>query len=156
MKKFLMLFVLSFFIAQVAEAGQIIERHNFYNRYDPTSGSFVYNDDGASSTGDQVAVNTYKQKSIQITGLTVGEDIRISIEGRSKDQTNLRSNLQSGVANWAILDTVDFGSASADSAINKIVDVTEYVDFLRIGIKTHGATGTSHIDIEGIFTNLER
>ena len=155
MKKFLLVLLLMTIPLLTAEGAEIF-RHNFYDRYDPISQSFVFDDSGASATGDQVAVNTYLQKSIQITGQIVGEDIRISIEGRSKDQINARSFLNSGVANWAILDTVDFGSASADSAINQIVNVTEYVDFMRVGIKTHGATGTSSIDIEGIFTNLER
>ena len=156
MRKMFLVALLLLGITRLAIAGQTVENHTFYDKYDPASQSFVYNQDAATSTGDQVAVNTYTQKSIQITGITVGEDIQISIQGRSKDQLNYRSNLNSGVGNWAILDTVNFGSASADSAINTIVDVTEFVDFLRVGIKTNGATGTSSIDIKGIFTNLER
>lgn len=152
MKKIIFVLLLCLFIGKV-EAGQIIERHDFYDDYDPASYSFVYDDAGATTTGDQVAVNTYLQKSIQITGITVGEDIEIQIQGRSKDQLNTRSTTP---ANWAVLDTVNFGAASADEVINQIVDVTEFVDFLRVGIKTDGATGTSRIDIEGIFTNLQR
>lgn len=152
MKRILLVLLLMTIPLLTAEAAEIF-RHNFYERYDPTSADFVYDDAGTTSTGDQVAVNTYLQKSIQITGITVGEDIKIQIEGRSKDQINVRSGR---VANWAILDTVVFGASSADNAINQVVEVTEYVDFLRVGIKTDGASGTSSIDIEGIFTNLER
>lgn len=147
MKKILGIISVLFFAGNLY-AGQVIERHNFYNRYDPASGSFVYDNTGATATGDQVAVNTYSRKSIQISGITVGEDIQIRIEGRSKDQVN--------TPNWAILDVVNFGSASADTSKNIVVDVTEYVDFLRVGIKTNGASGASNIDVEGLFTNLER
>lgn len=137
--------------------GAEIFRHNFFARYDPTATTFVYTDDSGdtSATGDQVAVNTYLQKSIQITGVTVGESIQVRIEGRSKNQTNVAA--ASGVDNFAILDIIQFGSASADSSINQVVDVTEYVDFLRVGIRQDDvAGGTSRIDVEGIFTNLER
>jgi hypothetical protein len=155
MKLFLMSFILSFFIIQTAQAGSI-ERHNFFTRYDPTSISFVYTDDISDTgiTGDQQAVNTYTQKSIQITGVLVGEDIEIRIEGRSANQKNTAEATE--VDNFAILDIINFGRLSGDDAINKVVDVTEYVDFLRVGIRNWGANGTSAIDIEGIFTNLNR
>ena len=128
-------------------AGQTIERHNFYDNYDPSS-TLVYDDSGATATGDQIAVNTYTQKSIQISGISVNEYTVVRIEGRSKDQIN--------TPNWAVLNTVEFGAASTDINKNKVVDVTEYVDFLRVGIQSYGTNGTSAIDIEGLFTNLER
>lgn len=144
-----LLFVLSFlFLTDLSFAGQIIERFAFYDRYDPASTSFVYSQAGATATGDQVAVNTYTRKSIQISGITVGEYIQIRIEGRSKDQVN--------TPNWAILDVVEFGQASADTSINQVVDVTEYVDFIRVGIRQLGANAVSNIDVQGLFTNLER
>ena len=138
-----------------AESAEIF-RHNFFNDYDPISTSFVYTDDPAdtSATGDQVAVNTYLQKSIQITGVNVGESIQIRIEGRSKNQIDAAGATE--VDNFAILDIVEFEAASSDQAINKIVDVTEYVDFLRVGIRQLDPNAVSSIDIEGIFTNLER
>ena len=133
--------------------GAEIFRHGFFDEYDPATTSFVYNQAGSGATGDQVAVNTYLQKTIQITAVAVNENIDIRIEGRSKDQKNQNPNS----SNWAVLDVVQFGSASDDTSQNVIVDVTEYVDFLRIGIKRHDtSTGISSIDIRGIFTNLER
>ena len=159
MKLISILLMLSLIIIPLltAEAGQIIERKTFFADYDPISTSFVYDDDGTASTGDVVAVNTYTQKSIQITGMVVGENIQIRIEGRSKDQINARSQANSGVANWAVLDTVNFGAASADSAINQVVEVTEYVDFLRVGVcQADIVGGVSSIDVEGIFTNIQR
>ncbi|CAK0754743.1 exported hypothetical protein [Azospirillaceae bacterium] len=156
MRKQILLTLLLLGLLAMPAYAQLSDRHDFFVEYNPASTSFVYSQAGATSTGDQVAVNTCVQKSIQITGVLVGEDIQISIEGRSVDQINSRNQANSGVANWAVLDTINFGSASADSAINQIVDVTEYVDFIRVGIRTAGKTGTSWIDIRGIFTNLER
>ena len=145
--KRVMLAVLFLLVSCNLYAGQIIERYNFYNRYDPTS-TTVYNPTDSSATGDQVAVNTYSRKSIQISPIQVNEYVYITIEGRSLSQVN--------TPNWAILDVVEFGSASTDVAKQKVVDVTEYVDFLRVGIRNFGTNGTSLIDIEGLFTNLER
>jgi len=137
--------IISYLIPHTAYAGQIEERHNFYALYDPTSVTFVYDGTGDTATGDEVAVNTYTRKTIQIAGNTVNEDTQIQIEGRSKENSD-----------YAILDTVNFGSASADSAKHQVVDVTEHIDFLRIGIRNWGVTGTSAVTIDGIFTNLER
>lgn len=155
MKRIWLVLVMLMALPLLTAEGAEIFRHNFYDRYDPTSDTFVYTDDtsDSSATGDQVAVNTYLQKSIQIVGVVVGESIEIRIEGRLKDQVNT-SEIRA--SNFVVLDSVSFGSASVDTAINQIVDVTEYVDFLRIGIRKSGANATSAIDIEGIFTNLER
>ena len=145
---FVLLLLLYLWIG-TAEA-QIIERHNFYSVYDPLSSSFVYTDDATdtSATGDEVAVNTYLQKTIQVSAIEVGEYIEVRVEGRSLNQTN--------TPNWAILDTAGFGTTSADTSLNFVIDVTEYVDFLRVGIRQVGTNATSRIDIEGIFTNIGR
>lgn len=135
-------------LANICFAGQIIERHDFYSLYDPTSSAFVYDDAGDTATGDQVAVNTYTKSSIQITGVLVGEYIEVRVEGRLKDQTNAPT--------WAVLDNIGFGASSSDTSINQVIEVTEYVDFLRVGMRQIGTNGTSRIDIRGIFTNLER
>lgn len=142
-------------LVRVSEAAEIF-RKNFFDDYDPISANFVYTDDptDTSATGDQVAVNTYLQKSIQITGVNVGEYIQIRIEGRSKNQIDAAETAE--VDNFAILDIVEFGPASSDQTINQVVDVTEYVDFLRVGIRQVNTNGLSSIDIEGIFTNLQR
>lgn len=147
MKKLLAIILFTLFGLNFAFAGQTIERHNFFKRYDPTA-TVVYDPANSSATGDQVAVNTYTRKTIQITPITVGEYVYITIEGRSLSQTN--------TPNWAILDVVEFSAASNDTAKQKAIDVTEYVDFIRVGIKTLGSNGTSFIDVEGLFTNLER
>jgi hypothetical protein len=155
MKRFLLGFVGIILMANICFAMGEEERHTFFNRYNPSSSSFVYYDvkadaglDEQDATGDQMVVNTYKQKTIQISGIMVNDYIIVRVEGRVKDQTN--------TPNWAVLDTVEFGSASADSSINQIIDVSEYVDILRVGIRKSGTNGTSYIDVRGIFTTLER
>ena len=147
MKK-VIFFGLMLLMVDYAFAGQTIERYNFYNQYNPTS-SIVYNQTNSNATGDQMAVNTYTRKTIQINPTTVNEDIRINIEGRSANQINSPA--------WAILSQVEFGSASSDANKQRAIDITQYVDFIRVGIKSvNGTSGNSLIDIEGIFTNLER
>ena len=129
------------------------ERHNFYSLYDPNT-SWAYSKatgDLSVATGDQVAVNTFSKKTIQISSISVNEYVEIRIEGRTLNQVN--------IPNWTVLDTVGFGQASDDTSRNVIVDVTEYVDFLRVGIASRGTAtqnGTSQIDVEGIFGNPEK
>lgn len=156
MKKFLLVGLLLLIGTRLAFAGQIEDRHEFYSLYDPASVNYVYNDSGVASTGDQVAVNTYTTKTIQVTGVIVNEYVWVRVEGRSKDQMETQNGSNTGLANWVALDTVQFGSASADTSINNIIDVTEHVDFLRVGIRYSGTAGNSSIDVRGIFTNLNR
>jgi hypothetical protein len=152
MKKTLLTLLLLGLVVNVY-GGTTEERHDFYTYYDPLNpgaqnATYVYNEAGATSTGDQVVVNGYTRKTIQISPITVGEYIHIRIEGRSKDMLD--------TPNWAILDEVQFGNSSADTSKNVVVDVTEIVDFLRVGIRSEGSAGQSKIYIRGIFTNLER
>jgi len=136
-------------------AGSEEVRHNFYNRYNPFEAKMVYSkatpDDvynNIYATGDQVAVNGFKQKTIQINGNSVKEYVYITVEGRLKDQVNSPQ--------WVVLDVVEFGTASADTSKSQIVDVTETVDFLRIGMTRFGTYSASAIDVEGLFTNLDK
>lgn len=147
MKKILLVLGFIFFAVVISYADQEVEHHEFYHRFNPT-GTKVYNSSLATSTGDQVAVNTYKQKSIQINPSNVAEYVVIDIEGRSMDVVDSPQ--------WSILDRVEFGQASADTDKQRTIDVTEFVDFLRVGIKTLDTDGISYIDIDGLFTNLDR
>jgi hypothetical protein len=141
MKKIIVLLVLGLLISPSASA----ERHNFFSTYDPVSYSYVYDDTGSTATGDELAVNTFKQKTILVTCPSVGEDIDIRVEGRSAD-----------VSTYVILDTDSFNQSSADTEQNFAIDVTEHVDFLRVGIKSNNRTGISAINVDGIFGNIER
>lgn len=146
MKRVLLVIIGLFIFSNLVFADEL--RHTFYSLYNPSSDGFVYDNNGSEATGDQVAVNTYTKKSIQICSVQLGEYVNVHIQGRSKDQTNSPT--------WATLDVVEFGASSTDVAKNVVVDVTEHVDFLRVGIRAQGTDGVSRIDIRGIFTNLER
>ena len=144
MKKVLLLGLFTGLFLNYAFAEVTVERHNFYHEYNPTT-TMVYIADNSSATGDQVAVNTYSKKTIQIVPEVLNEYVYIRIEGRSAQQKD--------TPNWAVLSVVEFGKASTDIDKQKVVDVTQFVDFLRVGIKSFGSAGTSQIDVEGIFTN---
>ena len=137
----------------LAIAGTIEERHDFYTYFNPVNSNvtvptYVYDKEFATSTGDQVVVNGFTRKSIQISSPTIGEYIHIIIQGRLKDMID--------DPNWATLDSVEYGNASADTSKNLVVDVTELVDFIRVGVRSEGSAGVSHINIRGIFTNIDR
>lgn len=144
--------IIGFLVLWLIMAGQVLaaeDSHTFFANYDPTSGTTVFEDDyypTGTATGDEFAVNTFSKKSIQISTINILDEVEIYIQGRVKDET----------ANWATLSTVSFGVASADTSKNKVVDITEYVDFLRIGMRSTSSQGVSHINVRGIFTNINR
>ena len=134
-------------LAVNAYAGTIEERKDFYTYFDPSS-TTVYSQALATSTGDQVAVNGYTKKTIQVESSQVGEYIHINVDGR------LNGMIDTG--NWTTLDTIEYGITSADTSKNIVLDVTEMVDFLRVGVRSEGTAGTSYITIKGVFTNVDR
>ena len=81
MKKILLLILFLFCVSNLY-AGQIIERKRFYSNFNPASATdTVYSDAGDKASGDTIAVNTYSRKSIQVAARTVGEYIKINVEG---------------------------------------------------------------------------
>lgn len=154
MKKTIFAILMLLVMTNYVFAGQIIDRHTFFNNYDPLTSSFVYYqaantpEGNQNATGDFVAVNTYTLKTIQVTATKVSEYVEVRIEGRSLEQTN--------TPNWAVLDILGFGAGSSDIDRQKVVDVTEYVDFLRVGVRQVGTNNVSGVDIRGLFTNLDR
>lgn len=144
-------FVFSFITFAFSDAQMT---HVFYDEYDPYETTWVYS--GATpdtstnnviySTGDQVAINGYPNATLQISAPTVGEYVLIQTLGRI---VGLKDNTK-----WAILNTTEFGSASADSEKNKTVDLSGYhVDIIKIGIRRTSAQGTSKVDVIGKFAN---
>ena len=118
-------------------------RHTFYERYNPisASGVFVYDDTGATTTGDVVDVFTYDVKTVFISSEAVASlQVDYQIEGRCVGELDT----------WSILDTGSFGSASGDAANNIAVDVTELVDYLRVGLRVW-TNGADRINVRGIF-----
>lgn len=134
-----LLIVLSLFVCSVASAEM---RHTFYERYDPAATSFVYDDTGSATTGDVVSVFTYDLKTIFITNEALGStEVNYRIEGRCVGELDT----------WSVLDEGSIGSASADAAKNIAIDVTELVDYLRVGLHYSGTSGTDAINVRGIF-----
>lgn len=116
-------------------------RHTFFDGYNPSSSSYVYDDTGATTTGDVAAVTTYNKKTIFISTETIGSaEIGYCIEGRIIGELDT----------WSTLDTGNFGANSADTSTNIAVDVTELVDYLRVGLRAID-DGTDAINVRGLF-----
>jgi hypothetical protein len=147
MKRLWGIFLVLLFMAGHCYAGTTDDRQVFFNEYTPSSKTFVYDSTGSAATGNQVAVNAYSRKTIQINGQRVDEYVVLSVEGRLAN---------SGL--WSILDTGQFGAASSDAQKNFAIDVTEYVDFIKVGLKFQGVSAgtTTLVDVKGLFTNIER
>jgi len=117
-------------------------RHTFYERYDPSSTSYVYDDTGATTTGDVVDVFTYDLKTIFISCEALGStEVSYQIEGRCVGELDT----------WSILDTGAMGKASDDTSLNIAIDVTELVDYVRVGIGEVTGDGADRINVRGIF-----
>ena len=118
------------------------DRHTFYEHFDPTSSSWIYSSSGDAATGDTADVFTYDKKTIFFNCPVVNStSIRYQIEGRSVTE----------IDGWSILDSGEFGAASSDTAKNFAIDVTELVDFIRVGLKIQVGNATDLINIKGIF-----
>lgn len=119
------------------------DRHTFYEHFNPTSSSWVYTSSASGdATGDVADVFTYDKKTIFINCLSLGStSIQYRIEGRSVGE----------IDGWSILDTGEFGTASADTAKNIAIDVTELVDFIRVGLRVQQSNAIDLINIRGIF-----
>lgn len=139
MKKTLLV-VLSLFLCTSVFAEM---RHTFYERYDPESATNVYDDSGATTTGDVVSVFTYDQKSIIFSTEKLQSGyIEYSIEGRPVGELDT----------WSIIQLGGFGTASANQNKNFVVEVSELIDYLRVGLRiTRGNTTGDKINVRGIF-----
>lgn len=117
------------------------QRHTFYEAYNPASAAFVYDDTGATTTGDVVDVFTYDLKTIFISvEQMASDDVYYQIEGRPVGERDT----------WSVLDEGAFGKASADTERNFAIDVTELTDYIRVGLKVTG-DGVDRINVRGIF-----
>jgi len=126
----------------LATSASAEQRHTFYERYDPASAAFVYDDTGSTSTGDTVSVFTYDLKTIFISVEEMAStNIAYRIEGRPVGELDT----------WSILDEGDFGKSSSDASKNFAIDVTELTDYLRVGLKYQTTDGTDKVNVRGIF-----
>lgn len=118
-------------------------RHTFYDAYNPANTTtFVYDDTGATTTGDVVECFTYDLKTIFISCETIASaQIEYQVEGRCVGELDT----------WSILDSGYIGAASGDSSKNIAIDVTELVDYLRVGLGDVVSDGEDAINVRGIF-----
>ena len=131
--------VVSLFIASSASAEM---RHTFFSEYNLASTSWVYDSTGATSTGDTADVFTYDKKTIFITPeLLNTNNIEYRIEGRAIGD----------LTSWYVLDYGEIGKASNDTSKHLAIDVTELVDYLRVGLRVLASDGADRITIRGIF-----
>lgn len=140
MKKWVLFIILSILICPVASAEM---RHTFYERYDPSkTGGFVYDSTGAETTGDDEDVFTYDFKTIFISCEEINStEIAYQIEGRPVGELDT----------WSILDTGGIGANSSDNNKNFAIDVTELVDYIRVGLGHVTGDGSDRINVRGIF-----
>ena len=139
MKKIIILLALILFFYSLCYAE---ERHTFYEYYNPSSTSWVYDSTGDTATGDTASVFTYDKKTIFINAVTIGStSIMYQIEGRAVGE----------IDKWSILDSGEFGAASANTARNFVIDVTELVDFIRVGLRIQAGDNSDSINVRGIF-----
>lgn len=92
-----------------------LDRKTFYENFDPSSSNLVFNEDGATATGNVTATSTYGDKTIEVVIDPLRSDaIEISVEGRSLDSPQ-----------FAVIETRDYDLAYSTRNItgNKISDV---------------------------------
>jgi hypothetical protein len=150
MIKRLVLTLLLLGITATAFAGQIEDRKRFFFYINPSTTIAYSGATSSNATGDVIVCNTYTRKTIQVYSTDVGEYDIVQVEGRTLDSPY-----------WSILSSIEFAKASTDIARNAVVDIPQYIDFLRVGIKSLGTNnagtdGTSIVYVYGIFSNLER
>lgn len=155
MKKIWLLTVIVIFALVSLAYGEAQMQHTFYNQYTPVENIFVYSNatpDSATNniyaTGDQLAVNGYILNSLQIAGTTVTEYVEVNTYGRIY-------NVNRPAAQWVLLNSTGFGTASADISKNVLVDLSSYhVSFIKVGIRRTGTySASTKVDVVGNFTN---
>ncbi len=112
---------------------------SFYSAFNPTSTSFIYNEAGgqAIADGEINLGNIHTKRNIQILILTLGSaSITVQIEGRNRNATT-----------WGLIYSKTF---TAPTTIDKIINLQEYTDKLRVGVKV-ATPGTDSITITGDF-----
>jgi hypothetical protein len=103
--------------------------------------TYVYNDatgtNSANTDGLVEARNYTEQKSVQISVPTLGStSIDARVESRAGTDTA-----------WGEIVTVNFASATT---IDHIVNVVEYCEEIRVGVRSNGTAGTDSVTITGI------
>jgi len=148
---FLLLFSVSSIVAARTENGitltdeatskSNIIQATFFDAYNPPgTGTFYYNpaSETASTSGAVTCKGIYTSKTLLLSVPTLGStSISVRIEGKTKNATT-----------WAEVYTKTFTAAST---IDSIINVVEYLDQIRIGVKANTSKGTDSVNITGSF-----
>ena len=113
----------------------------FFDAYNPPgTGTFYYNpaSEVTSTAGAVTCKGIYTSKTVLLSVPTLGStSISIRIEGKTKNATT-----------WAEVYTKTFTAAST---IDSVINVVEYLDQIRIGVKANTSKGTDSVNVTGSF-----
>ena len=155
MRVFLVFFLWLFFVSSVALArtengititDEATSKSNilqvtFFEAYNPPGTStFYYNpaSEVTSTAGAVTCKGIYTAKTLLLSVPTLGStSISVRIEGKTKNATT-----------WAEVYTKTFTVAST---IDSIINVVEYLDQIRIGVKANTTKGTDSVNVTGSF-----
>jgi len=105
---------------------------------DAGTNTYVYNEaEGTTTSSGEVSARQYDiAKTIQIRVGTLGStSVNARIEGRAGTATQ-----------WGELDNINF---TVGTTTDYIVDVTEFVEEIRVGLMANGTAGTDTITVTG-------
>lgn len=138
MKTFLLAITVFFCVCRPAYAEK---RYTFFESYNPSSTSFTYTASG-DITDNTATVFPYDKKTIFINAeLMETTNMDYQIEGRAVGELDT----------WSILDSGDIGGLSEPESKNIAIDVTELVDYLRVGLRIIEGDSQDLINVRGIF-----
>jgi hypothetical protein len=113
----------------------------FFEAYNPPgTGTFYYNpaSEVTSTAGAVTCKGIYTARTLLLSVPTLGStSISVRIEGKTKNATT-----------WAEVYTKTFTAAST---IDSVVNVVEYLDQIRIGVKANTSKGTDSVNVTGSF-----
>lgn len=130
-------------ITDEATSRSNIMQCEFFSGYNaPGTGTFYYNsaNEVAASSGAVTTKGIYTAKTLLLSIPTLGStSITIRIEGKTKNSTT-----------WANIYSKTYSVATT---IDDIVNVVEYIDQIRIGVKANTTKGTDSVNCTGSFVS---
>lgn len=112
---------------------------DFYSAFNPTSTSYIYNEAG----GQAIADGEIDLRHIHSSGI-----VQISVPTLGSVSLDVRVEARiAGSSTWGLIYSKNYTAATT---IDKIVNISEMIDYLRVGVKTT-TDGTDVINIAGNF-----
>ena len=122
------------------------DRVEFFGKFDPSSASYVYDNEGSTATGNAVAATTYGDKAIQVVIDPLGSSaLEISIEGRMIDEPS-----------YSVVSRTEYaiGFSTSNVTGTRVTDLFQVVpgmDEIRVGVRIFGTDGTDSLTVRGLF-----